>query len=94
MNFEVKPLSFATIDDFMHFLDNIGFTDNPEWSGCYCYYYKCQENDKEWIIRSGEQNRNDTIRLIKSNKMHGFIAFLDNKPIGWCYADSRIIFLD
>ena len=32
MEIIVKPLSIDLLDDFLYYFDNIGFTDNPEWS--------------------------------------------------------------
>jgi len=89
MKLEIKPLKIELLDDFLYYFDNIGFADNPDWSVCYCHFYHFAGNIKEWETRTGDENRNASIRLIRSGKMHGFLAYLDNKPIGWCNVNSR-----
>ena len=39
MNIEIKSLSPELINDYINYFDNIAFTDNKEWAGCYCLYY-------------------------------------------------------
>ncbi|MFX1312777.1 MAG: GNAT family N-acetyltransferase [Promethearchaeota archaeon] len=89
MNLEIKPLKPDLLDDFLYYFDKIGFADNPDWSACYCHFFHFTGNIKEWEKRSGEENRNASIQLIQSEKMHGFLAYLDNKPVGWCNINSR-----
>ena len=89
MEITVKPISEELIDDFLYYFDEVGFADNPEWSVCYCHYYHYNGNNKKWGKRTGEQNRNASIELIKSGKMQGFLAYSNGKPIGWCNVNSR-----
>ncbi|MFW9988907.1 MAG: GNAT family N-acetyltransferase [Candidatus Odinarchaeota archaeon] len=89
MEVNIKPLTPENIEDFLYFFDNIGFTDNPDWAGCYCHFYHFSGNVKEWGKRSHEQNRNASMELILAKKMNGLLAYLDNKPIGWCNVNSK-----
>jgi len=77
MELEIKPLEPDLLDDFLYYFDNIGFADNPDWSVCYCHFYHFAGSIKEWEKRTGEENRNASIGLIRSGKMHGFLAYLD-----------------
>ena len=49
MNIAIKALSLDLIDDFLYFFDEIAFTDNPEWSGCYCVFYH-HNGDEEGLL--------------------------------------------
>ncbi len=89
MEINIKPLTPENIEDFLYFFDNIGFTDNPDWAGCYCHFYHFSGNIKEWGERSNEQNRNASMELIRVKKMNGLIAYLDEKPVGWCNVNSK-----
>jgi GNAT superfamily N-acetyltransferase len=84
---EVRPLTPARADDFLRFFDQDAFMDNPAWSGCYCYFYHYR--DKAWAERSALQNRCDKERLIRCGAAEGYLAYLDDAPIGWCHATAR-----
>ncbi|MFX1314854.1 MAG: GNAT family N-acetyltransferase [Promethearchaeota archaeon] len=89
MDIKIKSLSPKLLDDFLYFFDNVAFTDNPDWGVCYCQFYHFNGSNEEWIKRTGEENRNASIEMIKSGKMNGYFAYLDNKPIGWCNANLK-----
>lgn len=89
MEIIIKPIILDLLDDFLYFFDDIGFADNPDWAGCYCYYHHCVSSDEEWIKRTGEKNRNASKELILSGKMNGYHAIINDKPIGWCHVDKK-----
>ena len=39
MEIKIKSLEPELIDDFLYFFDNVAFTDNPDWSVCYCHFH-------------------------------------------------------
>jgi len=87
MNISIKPLSPDLINDFLSFFDNMVFLENPEWSICYCYSYHFTGTKEEW---EKEKNRSSAIKFIKENKMTGYLAYSDNKPVGWCNVNNRL----
>jgi ribosomal protein S18 acetylase RimI-like enzyme len=89
MDIEIKSLEPNLINDFLYFFDNIAFQDNPDWASCYCHFYHFYGTNKEWIKTTGEENRNASINLIQSGKMTGYLAYFDNKPVGWCNANLK-----
>ncbi len=89
MTFIIKPLSSDILDDWLYFFEEIGFADNPDWSGCYCRFYHFKGSNKEWEKQSKEENRKASTELIRSGEMHGFLAYSENKPVGWCNINSR-----
>lgn len=89
MEIIVKPLSPKIIKDFLNFFDNVAFTDNPEWSGCYCQFYHYPGSIKEWGETSKEQKRNASEKLILEEKMKGFLAYVNNQPVGWCNVNNK-----
>ncbi len=88
----VKPLSPQLIKYFLHFFDNIAFTDNPDWSGCYCQFYHHPGSIKEWGETSKEQKRSASEKLILEGRMKGFLAYVNNQPVGWCNVNSRDVY--
>ena len=86
MKLIIKPLSPEIIDDYLSLFDNIVFSENPDWSKCYCYSYHFTGAKEEW---TKEKNRSSVIELIKEDKMRGYLAYDENKPIGWCNANNK-----
>jgi GNAT superfamily N-acetyltransferase len=89
MDLIIKPLTPEILDDWLYFFEEIGFADNPDWSGCYCHFYHFTGTIKEWEEQTKEENRKASTDLVLSGKMNGFLAYIDNKPVGWCNINSR-----
>ena len=87
MNISVKPLMPDLLEDYLSFFDNLVFTENPDWSGCYCYSFHFVGPDEQW---NKEDNRSSVIKLINEKEMAGYLAYSDNKPVGWCNANDRL----
>ena len=84
----VKPLTHELLDEWLAFFDRDAFADNPDWSDCYCQFFHV-DDDAVWQTRTGEQNRAAAIDLIEARRMHGYLAYLDGRPVGWCHAAPR-----
>jgi Acetyltransferases len=94
MNVEIRKLTPDLLDDWLNFFDNIAFSDNDDWSGCYCMCYHWTEelnSKKSWNCgkEDAPYNRECAINLIKSGKMQGYLAYHDGKVVGWCNANDK-----
>ncbi len=89
LDIQIKSLTPDILEDFLYFFDKVGFTDNPDWAICYCHFYHFAGSNKQFNKRTAEQNRKASKELILSGKMNGFIAYLDEKPIGWCNVNKK-----
>jgi len=96
VNLNIKKLTVDLLDDWLHFFDNVGFSDNGDWPGCYCMCYhwnnKLAEKydwDTECNKRHGSGNRDRAIKLIKSGKMQGYLAYNDGDVVGWCNINDK-----
>ena len=88
----IKKLTPGILEDFLNFFDNIAFSDNPEWAGCYCHFYHFAGNMEQWEKCTKEHNRNATANLIKEEAMTGFLAFVNADPVGWCNVNSKNVY--
>ncbi len=86
---EIKALTPDTLEDFLYYFDSVAFSDNPDWGTCYCHFYHFSGKPKQFFIRTAEENRKASKELILSEKMNGYIAYLDKKPVGWCNVNSK-----
>jgi len=86
MNITVKPLIPDLLEDYLFFFDNIVFTENPEWSKCYCYSFHFKGAREQW---NRKDNRAAVSKMIMDKKLTGYLAFSNGKPIGWCNVNDR-----
>lgn len=80
------PLSPDRLADYLAFFETRAFTDNPRWSGCYCYFPIHDPQKIEWRTRTGSENRASIIECIGSGRTGGFLAYRDGDVVGWCNA--------
>jgi GNAT superfamily N-acetyltransferase len=48
----IHPLTPARLNDYLRFFDTRAFTDNANWSRCYCFYPYCDSSAREWNART------------------------------------------
>jgi len=78
----VKELTPSLRDDSLLFFDGVAFADNPDWSDCYCSLYHFANKGKA-------ESRRQASSLIDDDRIHGFLAYDNGKPVGWCNAAPR-----
>jgi ribosomal protein S18 acetylase RimI-like enzyme len=99
MNMEIKKLSVELLEDWLYFFDNIAFTDNEEWEGCYCMCYHWNESlhrKKAWNCSKADApyNRTCAIDFILKGKMKGYLAYEDGKVVGWCNTNDKEAYIN
>lgn len=87
MPIHIKPLTRELKGDYLFFFDNIVFEENPDRYKCYCYDYHFL-GDVESCTR--EQSRAAVKDLITEHKLTGYLAYDNDKPIGWANANNRM----
>ncbi len=78
----IKELTASLKDDFLDYFDNRAFADNPDWSDCYCSLFHFANKGKA-------ESRREASSFIDAGRTHGFLAYEDGKPVGWCNASNR-----
>jgi len=86
MNIVVRPLTNDLKDDYLFFFDNMTFEENPDRLKCYCYDYHFL-GDVDTCTRA--QSRSAVIELISKDNLRGYLAYNNDKIIGWCNANNR-----
>ena len=93
MDIIIKRLTPELLSDYIDFFDNRAFSDNPEWSACYCVFYHWK---KEYEISSRvpgvdihEHNRSLASQFIKQGVLKGYLAYVDGLAMGWCNANDK-----
>jgi len=89
-NLELRELTPDRANDFLDYFDQDAFADNPEGASCYCcYFHWGGGNGEDWSSRTAAANREWQAELIQRSETTGILAYLDNRPIGWCHAAKK-----
>lgn len=89
MVLRIKAPTPGLLDDFLDLFDHRAFVDNPKWAVCYCAFFHHVGDETDWLKRSGPQNRDLAIELIREGAMKGFLAYDGERPVGWCNANVK-----
>lgn len=94
MKFEIKKLSIEMASDYIDLFEKRGFIDGDINKGCYCvwHYWTNQHENERSKLPKNEQafvKRNFAIKLIQECKLKGFVAYLDDRMVGFCNADFK-----
>jgi GNAT superfamily N-acetyltransferase len=94
MTIEIKKLSPELANDYLEYFDNIAFTDNIEWSGCYCVWYHwndtLEDESKKYTAVGGNCfKRNLALKYIQNGILKGYLAYEDGNVVGWCNTNDK-----
>jgi len=84
----IERLTPAHVEDYLEFFDHErgpAFADNPEWAKCYCHYYQVPPAI-DWPSLDGNANRIAMRERIASGEMEGYLAYVDQRVVGWVNA--------
>lgn len=94
MNIQIKKLEPSLLEDYLYFCENTAHSDNQEFAGCYCvnYYgkYKITEDDLKVDFTSPEVRREFAIKFVNNGNLQGYLAYDDDRVVGWCNANNRV----
>ena len=86
---EVRPLTPERLPDFLSFFDGDAFSDNPQWSSCYCQCYYEDHSCVVWKDRTASENRALASARAVNGQMQGYLAYAGGRVAGWCNAAPR-----
>ena len=75
-------------EDYLRFFDHEhgpAFADNPEWAKCYCHFYEVPKA-LAWGSFDGAANRAAMTARIDVGEMEGFLAYAEERVVGWVNA--------
>ena len=93
MNLTIKPLTIDLTPDYLDFFDNRAFSDNNPCGPCYCTGASMDAaTEQQMVSEFGDDVkgvvRKYAVRLLIEEKIHGYLAYDDNKSIAWCNAGN------
>jgi GNAT superfamily N-acetyltransferase len=94
MTIEIKPLSADLIPSYIDFFDNRVFSDKSPCGPCFCTSASMDAASEAQMVSEFGDDVKGTLRRVAINlliagKIHGYLAFDDDIPVGWCNAGDR-----
>lgn len=94
MNIEIRRLTADRLEDWLRFFDTTTCSDDNEWAGCYCMAPQWStvlqaENEWEYSPAGAVRNRTCAAEYIRKGLLHGYLAYLDGRVVGWCNANDK-----
>jgi GNAT superfamily N-acetyltransferase len=90
---EIRELRPELVSDYLNFFDK-AFSDFPDWAGCYCGFYDTPGTSWDPSANAAPEHRRTRSERISGGKVHGLLAYVQGKPIGWCNAQPRTLFVN
>ena len=89
MNIVIKKLTPDLLEDYLLFFETDAHADNPNEDRCYCVCWCSADHRIETDFSSPEKRRELAVKYIKDGIIQGFLAYADNKVVGWCNANTK-----
>ncbi len=88
MALEIRRLTPDLAEDYIHFFDITPHDDNVSDNKCYCACW-CNDDYAGKDFSFAENRRKYALQYVKGNNIQGYLAYSDDKIVGWCNANTK-----
>jgi len=88
MNIDIRKLTPELAEDYVDFFDRTPHDDNVDEHKCYCVCWSNKDYEGE-DFSSREKRRAAALRYVEGNNIQGYLAYHDDKIVGWCNANTK-----
>lgn len=85
---EIRAVTGDRVDEWLEFFDHDGFAGDPVNAVCYCSGAHMAPGVR-LDLRSWRENRAFMVEQLRSGRLEGYLAYVDNRPAGWVNASIR-----
>jgi hypothetical protein len=89
MNLEIKKLTPHLIEDYLNFFDTTTHSTGKDEHKCYCVCWASADHTKDVDFSTAEERRELARRYIDEGIIQGYLAYSEDKTIGWCNANTK-----
>jgi GNAT superfamily N-acetyltransferase len=86
---EIKTLNKDTFKDYVAMIERNSYSHNPNWKGCYCYFYHNKISIQDWIRRTSIDNKEASYQAMMNHELFGFLLYENDECIGWVNANDQ-----
>lgn len=89
MNIVIRRLTPDLLQDYLYFFETDAHSDNPNEDRCYCVGWCNADHNTDMGFHSPENRRQMAIQYINNDLIQGYLAYVDEKVVGWCNANTK-----
>ncbi len=90
MAIEIKRLRPELANDFFYFFEMDAHADNPNEEKCYCVNWVSASQDDQLDFSTAFKRKGLAQQYINEGTLQGYLAYEDNKVVGWCNANTKL----
>lgn len=88
MNIEIHKLTPDIVEDYINFFDVTPHNQKRHSAKCYCVYW-CSDNCEDKDFNTKAARRDCAVQYVNGNNIQGYLAYCDDKVVGWCNANTK-----
>lgn len=88
INIKVRKLTSELAKDYIRFFDTTPHDDNIDENKCYCVCW-CNDDFEGKDFSTAEKRREYAYKYVKNNNIQGYLAYYDDKVVGWCNVNTK-----
>ena len=91
MEIKIQKLTPELAEEYVHFFDVTPHGDYTEENVCYCVTWRNDDTyvgDGDHWYPSREERRNRALQFVRDGSIKGYLAYCDDKIVGWCNASG------
>ncbi len=88
MNIIIRKLTPDLADDYVRFFDVTPHNHKHQNTKCYCVYW-CNEDGEDKDFTTKKARRDYAIQCVKGGNIQGYLAYCEDKVVGWCNANTK-----
>jgi ribosomal protein S18 acetylase RimI-like enzyme len=88
MDIIIRKLTPDLAEDYVNFFDTTPHDYNVDEHKCYCVCW-CSEDSEGKDFSTREKRRVYAVKYVKENILQGYLAYYNDKVVGWCNANTK-----
>lgn len=88
MRVEIRKLTPDLVEDYIGFFDDTPHNQKRHSIKCYCVYW-CGDDCEGKSLSTKAARREYAAQCVRDGKIQGYLAYCDDRVVGWCNANTK-----
>lgn len=89
MDIEIRRLTRELVSDYVHFFDTTPHATHRDEHRCDCVWWCGEDYQVSDLTSSVKRRRDYAVQCINSDSIQGYLAYCDDRVVGWCNANTK-----